>query len=59
VNGAGTTPKALDLFGFASFASEDEAAAPAHAPHRKCPRKSLLKTVEKSSNVLPTKGTSV
>jgi hypothetical protein len=33
VNGAGTTPKALDLFGPASFASEDEAAAPAHAPH--------------------------
>jgi hypothetical protein len=36
VTGVGTTPKELDLFGSSPSASEDEAAAPAPAPHQKC-----------------------
>jgi hypothetical protein len=59
VSGVGTTLKALDLFGYASSASEDEAATPAPVPRRKRPQKSPLKTVRKSFDVLPVKGTSV
>jgi hypothetical protein len=59
VSGTGTTPKALDLVGSVSSASEDEVVAPVHAPRRKCPQKSLPKTAQKSSDVLPAKGTSI
>jgi hypothetical protein len=55
----GTTPKVLDLFEYASSASEDEAAAPVHVPRQKRPQKSPLKTAWKTSDVPPMKGTSV
>jgi hypothetical protein len=59
VGSVGTTPKALDLFGSVSSASEDEAVAPVHVPRRKRPQKSPLKTARKSSDVSPMKGSSV
>jgi hypothetical protein len=59
VGGAGTTPKALDLFGSASSTAKDEAVAPAFVPHQKRPQKSSLKTIQKSSDAPPAKGTSV
>jgi hypothetical protein len=59
VGGTVMTPKALDLFGFASSTSEGEAAAPAHVPHWKRPHKSSPKTIQKSSDVPIAKGTSV
>jgi hypothetical protein len=59
VGSMGMTPKALDLFGSVSSASEDEVVAPVHVPRQNRPQKSPPKTARKSSNVSPTKGSSV
>jgi hypothetical protein len=59
VSGAGTTSKVLDLFGYASSTSEDEAAAPAPTPRWNHLWKSPLKTSRKPSDVPSVKGTSI
>jgi hypothetical protein len=61
VSGVGKALKALDLFGSASCAFEDETVVPMPAPmpHQKHPWKSPApKIVRKSSDASPAKGTS-